>query len=40
VGLSYSIVLHLSNYVPITLVGLYYLRREHFTLKQIEEEAA
>jgi uncharacterized protein (TIRG00374 family) len=40
VGLSFSIVLHLSNYVPITLVGLYYLRHEHFTLKQIEEEAA
>lgn len=40
VGLSFSLVLHLGNYLPVTLVGLYYLRREHFSLKQIEEEAA
>jgi len=40
IGLSFSLVLHLGNYLPVTLVGLYYLRREHFTLKQIEEEAA
>jgi hypothetical protein len=40
IGLSFSIVLHLGNYLPITLIGLYYLRREHFSLKQIEQEAA
>jgi hypothetical protein len=40
VGLSFSLVLHLGNYLPVTLVGLYYLRREHFSLKQIEEEVA
>jgi uncharacterized protein (TIRG00374 family) len=40
VGLSFSLVLHIGNYVPITLLGLYYLRREHFTLRQIEEEVA
>jgi uncharacterized protein (TIRG00374 family) len=40
VGLSFSLVLHAGNYVPITLLGLYYLRREHFTLRQLEEEAS
>jgi uncharacterized protein (TIRG00374 family) len=40
VGLSFSLVLHIGNYVPVTLVGLYYLRREHFSIKQIEEEVA
>lgn len=40
IGLSFSLVLHIGNYLPVTLVGLYYLRREHFTLRQIEEEVA
>jgi uncharacterized protein (TIRG00374 family) len=40
VGLSFSLVLHAGNYLPVTLLGLYYLRREHFTLRQLEEEAA
>jgi uncharacterized protein (TIRG00374 family) len=40
VGLSFSLVLHVGNYLPVTLLGLYYLRREHFTLKQIEKEVA
>jgi len=40
VGLPFSLVLHIGNYLPVTLVGLYYLRREHFTLRQIEEEAS
>jgi hypothetical protein len=40
VGLSFSLVLHAGNYVPVTLLGLYYLRREHFTLRQLEEEAS
>ena len=40
IGLSFSLVLHIGNYLPVTLVGLYYLRREHFSLKQIEEEVA
>lgn len=40
VGLSFSLVLHAGNYVPVTLLGLYYLRREHFSLKQLEEEAS
>lgn len=32
-SLSFSIVLWLSQYLPVTLIGLYYLRREHLSLK-------
>jgi glycosyltransferase 2 family protein len=35
-ALSFSIVLWLCQYVPVTLIGLYYLRREHFSLKAVE----
>jgi len=35
-ALSFSIVLWLSQYLPVTLIGLYYLRREHFSLKVVE----
>lgn len=33
---SFSIILWLCNYVPVTLLGLYYFRKEHFSLKQAE----
>ena len=32
-ALSFSIVLWLSQYLPVTLIGLYYLKREHLSLK-------
>jgi glycosyltransferase 2 family protein len=35
-ALSFSIVLWFCQYLPVTLVGLYYLKREHFSLKAIE----
>jgi hypothetical protein len=35
-ALSFSIVLWFCQYLPVTLVGLYYLRREHFSLKELE----
>jgi uncharacterized protein (TIRG00374 family) len=35
-ALSFSIVLWLSQYLPVTLLGLYYLRREHFSLRAVE----
>ena len=35
-----SIYFHLSNYIPITLVGLYYLNRRGLQLWQIDKEAA
>jgi len=38
-ALSCSIVMHATQYLVVTLVGLYYLRREHLSLRQIETEA-
>ncbi|MCK5126510.1 MAG: flippase-like domain-containing protein [candidate division Zixibacteria bacterium] len=38
-ALSCSIVMHATQYLVVTLAGFYYLRREHLSLKQIEEEA-
>lgn len=37
-ALSFSIVLWLCQYLPVTLLGLYYLRREHFSLRAVEEQ--
>ncbi len=34
-----SIYFHLSNYIPVTLLGLYYLNRRGLHLWQIDEEA-
>lgn len=38
-ALPCSIVMHATQYLVITLVGFYYLRREHLSLKDIEKEA-
>jgi hypothetical protein len=27
--------LHAAQYIPITLIGLYYLRKEHLTLSRV-----
>lgn len=35
-----SIYFHLSNYIPVTLVGLYYLNRRGLQLWQFDKEAA
>ena len=35
-----SIYFHLSNYIPVTLVGLYYLNRRGLQLWQVDKEAA
>jgi len=35
-SLSFSIVLWLCSYLPVTILGLYYLKREHFSLKTVE----
>jgi len=37
-SLSFSIVLWLCQYIPVTLLGLYYLRKEHIPLKHINLE--
>ncbi len=36
---AFSIVLHLAQYIPITLLGFYYLKKAHLSLKSLEEEA-
>lgn len=38
-ALSCALVMHATQFLVITLVGFYYLRREHLSLKAIEEEA-
>lgn len=35
----FSIILHASQYIPITLIGLYYLRKEHLSLRTIESDS-
>lgn len=35
-ALSFSIVLWLCSFLPVTLLGLYYLRAEHLSLKSME----
>lgn len=35
-ALSFSIILWLCQYLPVTLLGLYYLKREHLSLKAVE----
>jgi hypothetical protein len=35
-ALSFSIVLWLCQYIPVTFLGLYYLKREHLSLKVSE----
>ena len=38
-ALSCALVMHATQFLVITLIGFYYLRREHLSLKQIEKEA-
>ena len=38
-AVSCAIVLHAAQFIPITLMGFYYLRKEHLSLKQLESEA-
>jgi uncharacterized protein (TIRG00374 family) len=39
VALPFSLVLHASQYFPVTLLGLYYLKKEHLSLKTLEKES-
>jgi len=39
VSSPFSLVLHASQYVPVTLLGLYYLRREHLSLKTLKSDS-
>ncbi len=38
-ALSCAIVLHAAQFIPITLMGFYYLKKEHLSLRQLEQEA-
>src|SRR3989304_7908892 len=35
---SISVVLWVGNFMPVTLLGLYYLKKEHFSLKKVRAE--
>ncbi len=38
-ALSCALVLHAAQYIVVTLMGFYFLRKEHLSLKRLEEEA-
>jgi uncharacterized protein (TIRG00374 family) len=38
-AVSFALVLHAAQYIPITLMGFNYLKKEHLSLKRLEEEA-
>ncbi len=38
-ALSFSVILHLAQYIPITLLGLYFLRSQHLSLSALRKEA-
>lgn len=38
-ALSCALVMHAAQYIVITLMGFYYLKKEHLSLKKLEEEA-
>lgn len=38
-ALSFALVLHAAQYIPITLLGFYFLRKHHLSLKSLEEQA-
>jgi hypothetical protein len=36
---AFALVLHAAQYFPITIMGFYYLKKEHLSLKQLGDEA-
>lgn len=38
-ALSFALVLHAAQYLTNTLMGLYFLKKEHLTLRRLEDEA-
>ncbi len=36
---AFSLVLHAAQFIPITLMGFYFLRKEHLSLKNLEDSA-
>ncbi|MDD3732593.1 MAG: lysylphosphatidylglycerol synthase transmembrane domain-containing protein, partial [candidate division Zixibacteria bacterium] len=37
-ALSFAIVLHATQYIVVTVMGFYYLKKEHLSLKSLEEK--
>ena len=37
-ALSFSMILWLCQYIPVTLLGLYYLKRQHLSLKMSNDK--
>lgn len=38
-SISFAIVLHAAQYIPITVMGFYFLKKEHLSLRRLEAEA-
>jgi len=38
-AVSFALVLHAAQYIPITTMGFYFLKKEHLSLKSLEAEA-
>jgi len=39
-AVSFALVLHAAQYIPVTLLGFFYLRKAHLSLTQLEDDAA
>ncbi|MFZ5981224.1 MAG: lysylphosphatidylglycerol synthase transmembrane domain-containing protein [Candidatus Zixiibacteriota bacterium] len=39
-ALSFAIVLHAAQFIAVTVMGFYYLKKEHLSLKKLEDEAS
>jgi len=38
--LSCALVLHATQYIVVTMMGFYFLKKEHLSLKKLGEKAA
>lgn len=38
IALSYSIITHIVQYIPVTLIGLFYIIQEHIPISSLQEE--
>jgi hypothetical protein len=38
-ALSFAFAVHALTFVPLTLIGIFYMMRENYSLQRIEQEA-
>ncbi|MBU0984740.1 MAG: flippase-like domain-containing protein [candidate division Zixibacteria bacterium] len=38
-AVSMALVMHAAQYIPITVIGFYHLRKQHLSLKQLQDDA-